>query len=65
MNIEKLLKKKIQDALKKINVKVLIKDIEIVSSKDNSHGDYACNIALKFAKLFFLYIPHFKKKKRT
>ena len=51
MNIEKLLKEKIKNSLKKINVKVLIKDIEIVSSKDNSHGDYACNIALKFSKL--------------
>ena len=52
MDILALLKTKIQSALAKLNVEASLNDIIIEKSKDESHGDYASNIAMKFARSF-------------
>ena len=52
MNIEETLKLKIQDSLKSEGILLDIKDIIIERSKTLDHGDYASNVALKFASRF-------------
>ena len=52
MDIVESLKLNIQNALKKLGQEIDTKDIIIEHSKDASHGDYASNIAMKFARLF-------------
>ena len=52
MNIEETLKIKIQDSLISEGLSLDIKDIIIESSKTPEHGDYASNVALKFAGRF-------------
>ena len=52
MNIEENLKLKIQDSLKSEGILLDIKDIIIEKSKTPEHGDYASNVALKFASRF-------------
>ena len=52
MNIEETLKIKIQDSLKSEGIVLDIKDIIIEKSKTPEHGDYASNVALKFAGRF-------------
>ena len=52
MNIEETLKLKIQDSLKSEGLVLDIKDIIIEKSKTPEHGDYASNVALKFAGRF-------------
>ena len=52
MNIEETLKLKIQDSLKSEGVALDVKDIIIEKSKTPEHGDYASNVALKFASRF-------------
>ena len=52
MNIEETLKIKIQDSLKSEGIVLDTKDIIIESSKTPEHGDYASNVALKFAGRF-------------
>ena len=52
MNIEETLKLKIQDSLKSEGIALDVKDIIIEKSKTPEHGDYASNVALKFASRF-------------
>ena len=52
MNIEETLKIKIQDSLKGEGLALDVKDIIIEKSKTPEHGDYASNVALKFASRF-------------
>jgi arginyl-tRNA synthetase len=52
MNIEETLKLKIQDSLKSEGILLDVNDIIIEKSKTPEHGDYASNVALKFAGLF-------------
>ena len=52
MNIEENLKLKIQNSLKSEGILLDIKDIIIEKSKTPEHGDYASNVALKFASRF-------------
>ena len=52
MNIEETLKIKIQDSLKSEGLALDVKDIIIEKSKTPEHGDYASNVALKFASRF-------------
>ena len=52
MEIRELLKIKIQEALKELNVSLSLDEIVIEDSKDPTHGDYASNIALKSARNF-------------
>ena len=52
MNIEETLKIKIQDSLKSEGIVLDINDIIIEKSKTPEHGDYASNVALKFAGRF-------------
>ncbi len=52
MNIEETLKLKIQDSLISEGLVLDIKDIIIEKSKTPEHGDYASNVALKFAGRF-------------
>ena len=52
MDINVLLKSKIQSSLNKLGQEVSLNDIIIESSKDKAHGDYASNVAMKFARLF-------------
>jgi len=52
MNIEETLKIKIQDSLKSEGLVLDVKDIIIEKSKTPEHGDYASNVALKFASRF-------------
>ena len=54
MNIEETLKLKIQDSLKSEGIVLDVKDIIIEKSKTPEHGDYASNVALKFAGRFSL-----------
>ena len=49
MNIEETLKLKIQDSLKCEGITLDVNDIIIEKSKTPEHGDYASNVALKFA----------------
>ena len=52
MNIEENLKLTIQDSLNSEGLLLDIKDIIIEKSKTPEHGDYASNVALKFASRF-------------
>lgn len=52
MEIKDLLKNKIVDALKSLGVETTSNDILVEASKDISHGDYASNVAMKFARNF-------------
>lgn len=52
MDIIESLKLKIQSALKNLGQEVALNDIIIEKSKDNTHGDYATNVAMKSARLF-------------
>ena len=52
MNIEETLKLKIQDSLKSEGLSLDVNDIIIETSKTPEHGDYASNVALKFASRF-------------
>lgn len=49
MNIEESLKIKIIEAFKKLNVSLNIEDVIIENSRSPEHGDYASNVAMKFA----------------
>ncbi len=49
MNIEQLLKEKVYNALAKLGVEASLNDVVIEASKNQEHGDYASNVALKFA----------------
>lgn len=49
MNVEELLKNKLVKSLEQLGVEVLVNDIVIENSKNPLHGDYASNVALKFA----------------
>ena len=51
MNNVEILKQNIVDAFKSLNVELSFEQIVIEKSKDVSHGDYASNAALKFARL--------------
>ncbi len=53
MEIKESLQLNIQKALSKLNVDLDINQIVIEVSKDPAHGDFATNIALKSARLFF------------
>ena len=50
MNNEEILKSDLVKAAVKVGVDVTLADVTIDHSKDPSHGDYASNLALKFAK---------------
>lgn len=52
MEIKESIKVNIQSALKKLGVNLNVDDITIDQSKDPTHGDYASNIALRFAREF-------------
>ena len=52
MNIEETLKIKIQESLNSEGLALDVKDIIIEKSKTPEHGDYASNVALKFASRF-------------
>ena len=52
MELREVLKIKIQEALKELNVSLNLDEIVIENSKDPTHGDYASNIALKLARNF-------------
>ena len=52
MNIEETLKNKIVDSLKCEGLLLDVKDVIIETSKTPEHGDYASNVALKFASRF-------------
>ncbi len=49
MNIDELLKIKISEALAKLGLDILTKDVVVENSKNVVHGDYASNVALKYA----------------
>ena len=50
MDVIENLKLNIKEALKTLGLDVSINDIVIENSKDAAHGDYASNVALKYAK---------------
>ena len=52
MDIIENLKLKIQKALLDLGQEVSLNDIIIEKSKDETHGDYATNVAMKFSRLF-------------
>ena len=52
MDVVEKLKVKIQEACQKLGQDVSISDIVIERTRDNSHGDYATNAAMKFSRLF-------------
>ena len=52
MEIKDLLKLKLVDALSKLGVSLTTNDIVVEDSKDKTHGDYASNVALKYARNF-------------
>ena len=52
MNIEETLKIKIQDSLNSEGIVLDVNEIIIDKSKTPEHGDYASNVALKFASRF-------------
>ena len=62
MNIEETLKIKIQDSLLSEGIVLDIKDIIIEKSKTPEHGDYASNVALKFAGRFGMAPRDFANK---
>ncbi len=49
MDIEQVLKEKIIEAFNKLNVSLTSSDVVIEKSRSSEHGDYASNIALKYA----------------
>lgn len=49
MSIEEQIKEQLVKVLAKANIDASINDIVVENSKDPSHGDYASNIALKYA----------------
>lgn len=51
VDVETKLKNALQASLKVLGADVELKDIIIERSKDKAHGDYACTIALKMAKV--------------
>lgn len=50
MNIVELIKSDVHKALASLGVEVALSDVIIEKSKDPTHGDYASNCALKFAR---------------
>ena len=52
MEIRDLLKQNIQLALSGLGVSLTIDDIVVENSKDPTHGDYATNVAMKYARNF-------------
>lgn len=52
MDLVENLKIKIKDALANLGQDVLLSDIIIEKSKDETHGDYASNVAMKFSRLY-------------
>ena len=52
MDIIETLKLKIQKALHDLGQEVSLNDIIVEKSKDTTHGDYASNVAMKFARAF-------------
>ena len=52
MEIRELLKENIKTALNELGVTLNIDDIVVENSKDPTHGDYATNVAMKFARAF-------------
>ena len=52
MDIIENIKLKIQKALLDLGQEVALNDIVIEKSKDEAHGDYATNVAMKFSRLF-------------
>ena len=52
MDIVENLKLKIQKALHDLGQEVSLNEIVIEKSKDTTHGDYASNVAMKFARAF-------------
>ncbi|HZJ89855.1 MAG TPA: arginine--tRNA ligase [Bacilli bacterium] len=50
--IEKILQTKIKDAISGLGHDVLLTDIVIETTRDDKHGDYATNIAMKLAQVF-------------
>lgn len=49
MSIEEQLKQNIVKVLAKANIEATVNDVVVENTKDPSHGDYASNVALKFA----------------
>lgn len=49
MDIETLIKQKLIDAFKLLNVSLNLEDIFVETSRSPEHGDYASNVAMKFA----------------
>ena len=49
MDIEQILKEKIIEAFNELNVSLTLSDVVIEKSRSSEHGDYASNIALKYA----------------
>lgn len=52
MNIEQILKDKIQKAIIDLGQSVSLEEIVIEHGRDTAHGDYATNIAMKKSRLF-------------
>lgn len=52
MNIEEILKTKIQKAFEEMGHTISLNDIIIEHSRDDAHGDYASNAAMKNCRLF-------------
>lgn len=52
MNIDITIKQDIIASLKKLGHEITLNDVVIEKSKDNSHGDFATNIALRLARIF-------------
>ena len=52
MEIKNLLKENLKNALNNLGVSLDINDIVVENSKDQAHGDYASNVALKYSKDF-------------
>ena len=52
MDLVETLKLKIQKALHDLGQEVSLNEIVIEKSKDTTHGDYASNVAMKFARAF-------------
>ena len=50
MDIIENIKLKIQKALLDLGQEVALNDIVIEKSKDEAHGDYATNVAMKFSR---------------
>lgn len=52
MEIKDLLKVKIHEVVTSLGVEVSLNDIIIENTKDNTHGDYASNVAMKLSRNF-------------